>query len=372
MTSSNTETQYQLKLKQGDFIQVIITSIDRDGVQVDTSGWANVETAVFTEIGTNPSPGTQLYAKVTNLDSATAYLAQERGVYRRNHLPGDSLRVQGVENVSTSLCKADLKETRNLDTIYVVGITAGADVTVELVKIRDSTAVAVPKTIHTKGVSPRQSVTVKTTAGSQQTNLSGIGNTDDQVTLAQLTLDIKLAHPACATGTAEAYVTELEGNTAIAAIDSYPVDLPDPQETRTTTVRKGYDSAAVQIANSDVEISVEFDHPIPITGEILLEISHREQGIYRGHLRKYTSPPISTGKTFDGLVYASQNKGRIKYNNQDFSVSLTNDISTSGTATLRIVEISGAIKAEVVGKIEAISFEDAETTNVDLTNLSKL
>lgn len=372
MPQSTAENQYQLKLKEGDFIQVTVTSISQSKVNIDTSRWANVKTAVFTEIETNPSPGSQLYAKVTSLDSGTANLVHERGVYKRNHLPGDSLTVQGVENVSTSLCKANLEETRNLNRLYVAGIAAGTEATVELVKIRGSTAIALPKTIHADGITPGQRVTVQTTAGSQQANLSAIGDTNDQTSLSQLTIEIKLANPACVTGTAEAYITELNGNTAIAAINSYPVDLPEPQEKYNTTVKKGHDGTTVQIGNSDTEIRVQFDHPLPITGRILLEISHRDQGIYHGNLRKYTSPPISTGNSFEGLIYASQNKGRIEYNDRDFTVVVINGVSTSGTATLRIVEISDEIKAEVVGEIEEVSFEDAETTSVDMTNLSKL
>lgn len=372
MTTLATGTQYQLKLKERDLIQVTITDIRNDYVQVDTSGWANVETAEVTELAANPSLRKQLYARVADLDSNTASLNQEQGLYKRNHLPGDRIRVRGVENISTNLCRVKIDDSRNLDTIYVVGITAGADVTAEIRKVRGSTAIALPEIIHTEGVNPGQLVAVQTKSGSRQATLTDIGYTDDQGSLPQISIKVQLSEPAKATGTAEAYVTELEGDTALVEIDSYPVNLPNSHDEHKTTVKQGQGRTTVNIGNSDVDIRVNLSHLTPINGTVLIELTHSEQGIYQGDLREYTSPPISVGDTFDGLAYASQNKGRIEYSGRKIPVVLTSDISTSGAATLRIVDLSEKIRAEVHGEISEVSFEETNTATVDMTNISKL
>lgn len=99
------------------------------------------------------SPGSEIYAEVVDITDSTAMLTQKRGIYRRNHHPGDPIRVQGVEQVNSAVCKAELEHPRNLDTVYVIGISVCADVTAELAKIRDRTAFAFPVTVHDPGPS---------------------------------------------------------------------------------------------------------------------------------------------------------------------------------------------------------------------------
>lgn len=372
MPRPGVDTQYQLKLKEGDLIQVTITSAGHHGVKVDTSEWANIDAVEFVTLKSNPSPGTDVYAKVTNINSNTADLTQERGIYNRNHLPGDLIRVFGVESVSTNLCKAVMKQSRNLESLYVVGIIPGTDVTVQIQKIRGETAVAFPTEIHQNGIHPGQSITLNTTAGMQEADLVGLNEKDDRDIASQLNIQIELSDPACATGPAQATVTELEGNTAVAKIESYPADLPVPDRTIEAKVKKGQTSTTVPIENTDVEILVEFTHPAPINGTSLVELNQLEQGVYQAVLQEYTTPPVSIGERFDGIVYASQNTGRIKYAGNEFKVTLTKDISTSGNATMQIVNISDHIEAKIIGEIEPTSIDDTEKTNIDLTNLSKL
>lgn len=372
MSQQAADTQYQLKLKEGDLIRGTITSVGENGVKVDLSEWANVDTAEFVDVVSAPSPGREIYARVTDVNTATVTLTQERGVYNRNHLPGDLVRVLGVEALSTNLCRAVTDDMRNLESIYVVGMALGTNATVELKKVRGGVAVAFPEEIHRHGITPGQPVTIKTTAGTHEAVLVDLNGENDQATLSQLDIQIRLSTPACVTGTAQAYVTDLDENTVVVEIDSYPADLPNPRQTVESTVREGHSSTTVPIEHTDVEILAELDNPAPLTGTGLIELGHREDGAYQAELLEYTVPPISAGETFDGLVYASQNTGRIQCDDKEFSVTLTTDISTSGKATMKITTITDHVKAEVVDEIQPISTEDTETTDVDLTNLSKL
>jgi len=113
------ETTYRLKLVEGDDVKTTVTEIDRNGAKVDTTSWSNVETARIVNAQQNTAvvPDSEVYATVTAVESGEATLKQKRGVYRRNHLPGDRLRVQGCDRVSSSLVRSEPDEFRNLCSI---------------------------------------------------------------------------------------------------------------------------------------------------------------------------------------------------------------------------------------------------------------
>lgn len=106
MADYQSETGYRLKLRERDVIQATVTKVGTDEVQANTSLWSNIESAkiVNTNLNTSIAPSTKIYATVTDISEDTATLTQKRGVYRRNHLPGDSLRMQAIEQVSSSVC----------------------------------------------------------------------------------------------------------------------------------------------------------------------------------------------------------------------------------------------------------------------------
>ncbi len=365
---------YQLKLKSGDFIQATIVSINSGDVTVDTSRWVNVDTAYVEDVSENSAivPGAEIYAEVADVESGSARLVQKRGTYHRNHLPGDKLRVQTTERVSSKLCKATMDETRNIDSLYVVGVSSCADVTVELRKLRGQTAIGLPSITHHPGLVPGERVTVETTAGSTSAVVTGVPDEECQIVLPGETVLVELSEPAPASGPATVQITDDSEETLTAKLENIPADLPTGNESFKTsvTVNRGY--TTIEIDDTEVEIKIELEESFPITGYGLIEVNDRQEGIYQGHLVKYIDPEITPGRQYDARVSAKTGQARLTNNDQTVLVNIISNISTTGKATVRVKTISDEIVGTVVGDIEPVDIDDAEKQTVDMTNLSKL
>lgn len=287
-----------MKLKKGDFIQVTINSVDQRGPRVDTSRWSNIDDAVLSEVGENTSitPGADIYAVVTSVDGGKARLKQKRGVYLRNHLPGDTLRITPSERVSTSFYRAELDKMRNLESLLIAGVSIAADVTVEVVKIRDGTAICLPVTIHHPGLTPGQEIYIETAADTHEAVLTGILGQNDPLNPQFCEMPVKLAEPALATGEATAKITDLNNDKLRVRDVMYPVELPNTGDRLTGDVEIEHTQLEIPLQDDLASIVVEFEHPLPINGTAKIELTDREGGIFQGKILEYIEPPISEGQ----------------------------------------------------------------------------
>lgn len=377
MPASGNETTYRLKLVEGDVIEATITNLSRGGAEIDTSLWSNVDTARLREVGQNTSiaPGSDVYATVTGIDSGTATLKRKRGVYRRNHLPGDRLRVQGSDRISSSLVRATPEELRNLEVIFVAGIAVGADATVELTKVRDGTAIALPVDVHEPGLAPGRTIIVETTAGQRDARVKRFQTDDGDARTPDQDFIITLTKPAPATGQATATLTSVTDEGIRGELQRDWNELPSAGTTVRTSVSAGHDQASVQLDNSDVEIRIKFEQPCPIDGQAIVELGERQDGVYPATLDRYTRPRIQTGGTYSARVYKSKDRARIEIGERKVSVILLHNVSTTGQATVRVTELSDAIYGQIEGGVEPLTFDDSDSDSdaldVDMTDVSK-
>lgn len=367
-------TVYQVNLKENDLIQAIIKSVDRNKVDVDTSGWANIDTAYLDKASESLSiaPGNTVYSDVVSIESGVAKLHHKTGVYQRNHLPGDTLRVQTIDNASTNLCKAVLENPRNLDSLYVVGCSVFADVSVEIALIRGKTGVALPKTIHHQGLVSGETVEVTTTAGSSSATVSGIPTVDDKVDISDKTITVELSNPAPTSGPATIQISDSEGGMLTGKIKTIPANLPPLNTNIETGVNQTQRITTYETDDTDIAVKIELNHPSPISGHASINITGREEGIFQGELTEFVNPKIKPRRTYNAVVVSSKNEARIKKSGNSISVTLSNNVSTTGEADVRVTKISDEIVGKAVGDVRPIDIDSAETSGVDMTNLSKL
>lgn len=373
MTSE--DTNYHLNLVEGDVIETTVTNLNRNGAQVDTSQWSNVETATLREVSqkTSIAPGSVIYATVVDIDCKEAALQQKRGLYCRNHRPGDHLRVQGRDRISSSLVRASVEEFRNLNNIYVPGIGVEADVTVEIAKVRDGTAFGLPIDIHDPGLVPGRKVTVQTEAGNCETIIKSLHFDNHSKRPPDSDVSMELPQPSPVTGQAVATLTTETEEGIQGKLNLTNSTLPSPGETVTTSVTQGHDRTEIGLDDSDFEIRVKLDHTSPIDGTACLELVDQQGGVYQARLIQYTLPKIREDETYQARVYKTDNRARIEIGNQKLSIQLTHEIPTTGEATIRITDIDSVIHGKVEDEIEPLIQDDTEpdTTGVDMTNLSK-
>jgi hypothetical protein len=256
--------------------------------------------------------------------------------------------------------------------LFVVGVATGADVTIKLAKIRGRSAIGFPVTVHDPGLVSGREVLVETTANSAQAKVVRIAdqNQDDQLLDGEV--PIKLSQVAKSTGRATVEVSGVTSEGIAGTIVDLPAELPTVGDTFETSVKQGRRQTTVSWSDADITIEVEFDDPCPVTGTASIELTEQVNGKYRGDLITYIYPSLSVGETYSISVYKSKNGGTLKIGGQSIPIKLVNSINTTGEATIEIVEISDAIYGKVVGEIEPIDIDDAESSSVDLTNLSKL
>lgn len=365
---------YQLKLKVGDLIQATVVTLNSGKITVDTSRWANVDTAYLADVSENASivPGAEIYAEVADVESGSARLEQKRGTYRRNHLPGDTLRVQTTERVSSKLCKAAMDEPRNIDSLYVVGASICADVTVNLKKLRGQTAIALPSVTHHPGLVTGERVTIEMTAGSMSAPITGVPNEESQIALPNKTVLVDLPEPAPASGPATVRITDDSEENLMVILEDIPADLPARDEYFKTSVTENLGYTTLEIDDTGVEIKIELEHSCPITGYGLIKVDNRQNGIYQGRLVEYIDPEIKPDGQYNATVSGTTGQAHLTNRGQNVSVDLIEDVSSTGNATVKVKKISDELKGTVLGDIEPIDIDDAETQTVDITNLSKL
>lgn len=376
MTITSSEVDYRLKLVEGDVIKTRVTSLGRDGAQVDTSLWSNVKTATLCEVSQNTSIalGSEVHATVTEIDSEEATLKRKRGLYHRNHLPGDQLRVQGRDRVSSALVQAIPDQFRNLDIIIVPGIAVEADATVELAKMRNGTAFALPVNIRDPGLAPNRTVTVRTTAGCRDATVKMLQFNNGDAQPSRYNPTITLSEPAPVTGQVTATLTTVTDDGIRGKLDWSDVSVPSVGTTVTTSVSQGQNRTNVNLDKH--KIRIEFDHRCPVDGMARVKLDDRQDGVYRATLIRYTKPNLREGKSYQARVYETNDTARIKIDNRKMSIVLTHEVSTSGQATVEITDLNDAIYARIEDEIEPLTFDDAESgsdaTDIDMTNLSKL
>lgn len=373
MAGNQPETEYRLKLREGDVIQATVTKVGAGEVQIETSLWSNIESATIVETGANTSiaPGAEIYATVTDISGETATLTQKRGVYRRNHLPGDSLRMQAMDHVSASVCQATLDQFRNLDTVYIIGVPLGADVTATLAKIRDGTAFALPTTIHDRGLAAGRTLQVSTTAGSTRATIateSGLNALDLD---GRREVPVELADPAWTTGPATAEITATDADPPKATVVDYPTELPQPGDQLTTTVTEGEDYTKVRLDEAPLELTVQLRHDPPVSGRATIDLQDRADGFYQGEITEYVDPAIRVGQTHDARLYASRNRAKIESGDRDITITIRDEIATTGQGPIKIVEISDEIYGRSFGNIKPLAGEEEQASGVDMTDVSK-
>lgn len=374
MSTGDGERKYRLKLREGDEIQATVTGIGSDAPRVDTSSWSNIETASLAEVSENTTiaPGSQIYTKVTDINETHARLVAQRGVYQRNHLPGDEIRTRAIKQVSASLCEGELNQERNLDSLFVVGVVTGADVTIEIAKIRGGSAIGLPVTVHDPGLVSGREVIVETTADSVQAKVVGIVDQNQDGQLPDGEVPIELSQVATSTGKATVQVSGVTSEGIAGTIVDLPAELPAVGDTFQTSVKQGRRQTTISWSDADIAIEVEFDDPCPVTGTASVELTEQMTGKYQGDLITYIYPSLAVGETYSISVYKSKNGGTLKRGGQSIPIKLVDSIDTTGKATIEIVEISEAVYGKIVGEISRIDIDDADSSSVDLTNLSKL
>ncbi len=75
------------------------------------------------------------------------------------------MRTRATKQVSASLCEGELSQERNLDSLFVVGVATGADVSIKIAKIRGGSAIGFPVTVHDPGLASGREVLVSTLNG---------------------------------------------------------------------------------------------------------------------------------------------------------------------------------------------------------------
>lgn len=373
MAAHSSTTNYRLKLREGDSIQATVTQLGVGEVQIDTTLWSNIESASIVDIDVDAqiTVGEDLYATVTNISGNTATLTQERGVYRRNHCPGDSIQMQAIEQVSGSLCRATLEQFRNLETIYIVGVSPGADVTASLAKIRDGIAFALPDTVHDPGLVAGQTLEISTTAGSTTadvTDESGLSVLDQQ---GAKKFTLELTEPAWATGSVTAEITSTDAEKPQATVVEYPTELPQVGERLTTAVTRSKDYTKVRLNETDLELTIQLSTDAPVSGQAKVKLLDRADGFYQGDIVEYVDPPIKPGETYSARIYAARNQAKIELGDRGIPIAIREDIDTGGDGSIKIVEISDAIYGSPVGDIEPLSVEKNSSTDIDMPDVSK-
>lgn len=365
---------YQVNLKEGDLVQATIEEIKNNQVVVDTSQWANVVTANLEQTSDSLSivPGKEIFSEIETIESGVAKLHHKSGIYHRNHLPGDSLRVKTIEPISPHLYETTLDNPRNLDSLYVVGGSLLADVGVEIVLIRGQTAVAMPVTTHDEGLASGQSVTVKTIAGSTTATVTNVRSNSTDVDIIDQAITVELTEPAPTYGPATVTLTDNNDGVLVGEIESIPANLPNSHSYVETQITQNNRTTKYEITETNAAIEIELDHSAPISGKASIKIRGREAGIFQGDLYEYVSPSVEYRGTYEGVLVEGENKAQIKRSGSHISVSLKKDVSATGRGDVRITDIADKIHGKVVGEIEPVDIDNAERSEVDMTNLSKL
>lgn len=245
--------------------------------------------------------------------------------------------------------------------------------TVEVEKIRDGTAIALPVDVHDPGLSPGRTVTVQTVAGEREATVERLHSEDESDQSLERDFTVTLSQPAPVTGQAMASLTTASDDGMRAELRRKPDQLPAPNTTVVTSVEKGHSRTVVQLDNTDLEVAAKFNQSCPINGRAVIELGNRQDGIYQATIVRYSRPDIRPGATYRARVYNNKNHARIEREDRKIPVALADDISETGEAPVRITEISDAIHGRVEGEIESLTFDDPDTdiSDVDMTNLSK-
>ncbi|MFB6185969.1 MAG: hypothetical protein ABEI86_03775 [Halobacteriaceae archaeon] len=373
MVIDDSQKKYRLKLREGDFIRASIKSVGTDSAKVDTTRWANVEQAILTEVSESASisPGTNIFATVSEIESGSAKIKQKRGVYRRKTLPGDTIRVQGKSQISSTLVQTDASDFSNLESLYVVGISAGADAEAQLVKIRKGAGIAIPTKILDPGLVSGREVIIETSAGSKEALVSRVVGQKSIIQDKDWDVPLELIEPAPVSCLANGEISNITDNGITAEIEDYP-KLPDPGETIKTRVRQKHSETMSQVGENDAEIKVEFEHGFPITGTAQIKLNGISSGTYRGELINYTYPELKLGDSYKALIYESKNLAKVKKTNKQIPVKLREDVQKNGEAFVELIEIGGSLVGRIDGEVKQVLSNNSSSENVDMTNLSKL
>ncbi|MDB2243308.1 hypothetical protein PM076_07440 [Halorubrum ezzemoulense] len=376
MATQDSTSQYRFNLKEGDLIETTITKLGGGDHQVDTSRWANIETANIAEF-TDPRGvqlGSDLHVVVKDIEEDFAELEQAEHVYQRHHRPGDTLRVRIVEKYTSKLYRAKPDRSRNLEKLYAVGVELGADVTVEIVKVRNGTAIATPCEVHQKGVSTGVELDAKTTAGSQYLLMPEDVEQDITAALSGVGGDIKLADPARATSTARVEIVDISKDEVVCRIQDYSVDkrteLPSTGEAVRTGVNKGDTETTVSLSDG-VSIAVKLNERAPCTGNASITLTGVSRGTYVGSIKRYMKPHLKIGDKYSAKIHGYTHKATIESGEYQIPIKLENEISATGKGTVEITEIADSVRGRIVGGVEETAGSD-NSSDVDLTNLSKL
>lgn len=376
MATQDSTSQYRFNLKEGDLIEATITKLGGGDHQVDTSRWANIETANIAEF-TDPGGvqlGSDLHVVVKDIEEDFAELEQAEHVYQRHHRPGDTLRVRIVEKSTSRLYRAKPDRCRNLEKLYVVGVELGADVTVEIVKVRNGTAIATPYEVHQKGVSTGLKLDAKTTAGSHYLSMSEDVEHDITAALSEVSGDIKLADPARATSTARVEIVDISKDEVVCRIQDYSVDerteLPSTGEAVRTGVNKGNTETTVSLSDG-FSIAVKLDEQAPCTGNASVTLTGVSGGTYSGSIKRYMKPHLKIGDKYSAKIHGYTQKATIESGEYQIPIKLESEISATGKGTVEITEIADSVRGRIVGDVEETAGSN-NSSDVDLTNLSKL
>ena len=377
MSNQDSAPQLRFNLKVGDLIHAKVTKLGGGSHQVDTSRWANVETATIEEFNETGSVylGSHIYAKTERIDDDSASLVQAERVYQRHHLPGDELRIQAIDKSSSHLCRADLDKKRNLNRLYVAGTDLGAEATVEIVKIRQGTAIAVPNKIHCEGITTGLKLSVETESGSRDVKISEFSDRDGTSFLSDIVTTAELTEPARATGTAHARIIKITSEKIECDLTDYHLgdlsSLPTTGDCLRVDIDKD-DKETIANISENVSVGIQFSERAPCAGTVLVALSGFRDGVYRGAIKKYVKPDIQVGNIYDGNVYEYKNAARIEPEGYRVPVSLENDITATGTTKIKVTEISDSVCGRIVGNIDKKNVGSDDSSGVDLTNLSKL
>ena len=376
MATQDSTSQYRFNLKEGDLIEATITKLGSGDHQVDTSPWANIETANIDEF-TDPGGvqlGSDLYVIVKDIKEDFAELEQAEHVYQRHHRPGDTLRVRTVERSTSKLYRAEPDRFRNLEKLYIVGVELGADVTVEIVKVRDGTAIATPSEVHQRGVTSGLEMDAKTTAGSQYLSVSEGTDHDITAALSEVGADVRLTDPARVTSTARVEIVEVSKDGVVCVIQDYSVDgrveLPSTGETVRTDVNKGDIETTVSLSDG-VSIAIKLDERAPCTGNASVTLTGVSGGTYSGSIERYMKPHLKVGDKYSAKIHGYTHKATIESGEYQIPIKLESEISATGKGTVEITEIADSVRGRIVGDVEETAGSD-NSSDVDLTNLSKL
>ena len=376
MTNQESTSKYRFNLKEGDLIQGTITKLGGGDHQLDTSRWANIETATmdgFTDPGA-VQLGSNLHVRVSEIEENSATLEQAENVYQRHHRPGDTLRVKILEKSTPKLYQGEPDRWRNLEKLYVVGVELGADVTVEIVKVRSGTAIAIPIEVHQNGVTSGVEFDGKTSAGSQHLLVSDITDQDIGTALSATGTNVKLTEPARATSKARVEIVDVSNHEVKCEIQEYLSDgvaeLPSAGEAVRTDINKGDVKTTVSVSD-DVSIAVRLADRAPCTGTTSVTLTSVTDGTYSGSIKQYIEPHLKVGNRYSAKINGYTNKASIKSDEYQIPVKLESQISTTGKGTIEITEISSSLCGRIIGEIEEIA-ENDNSSDIDLTNLSKL